>query len=46
MMTPEREANNNVTTNIGHEPASEPTRGLLSVFLFFTKNATPGASTE
>lgn len=31
IMTPDNDASNRVTTKIGHDPASEPTNGLLLV---------------
>lgn len=46
MITPDSEANNNVITSIGHDPAKDPIKGLFSGGIFFTKNATPGDSTE
>ena len=46
IITPDSEANSNVITSIGHDPAKDPIKGLFSGGIFFTKNATPGDSTE
>ena len=44
-MMPDTEANNKVTTRMGHDPDKEASRGLDVFLMSLTKNATPGDST-